>query len=243
MYYIKQIKNALIKYEVTFDEKELHALKYKIIYDCGEIKHFSYENTRCNHNPMSWHMKNFSEDFVRVQEYNDFYSSPEKVYHYSYDLYEDTPLTKLIDRLLGGDTSVIALLENQQPIENENTPEANLHAREEELRAKISELLTVSTTNISTWELENLKNQLDEFQINYKLNENRKSDSSYYQQVLELITMEEIRRIDSEKIEKANILLMEAEKLIGEVRPFFEDTAKDQITVTGYQKVISKIFN
>ena len=55
--------------------------------------------------------------------------------------------------------------------------------------------------------------------------------------------MEEIRRIDSEKIEKANTLLMEAEKLIGEVRPFFEDTAKDQITVTGYQKVISKIFN
>lgn len=243
MYYIKQIEDAFIKYEVKFDDNELRTIKYKIIYNCGEVKHFSYEDSRCRHNPMSWHIKNFSQDFVRVQEYNDFYSSPEDIYRYSYDLYEDTPLSKLVDRLRNGDTSVIGLLESRQEIEHEFSPTDNLRVKEEELRTKISEVLTVNTTDINTWELEKLKKQLDEFQINHKLNENRESESSYYQQVLDLITMEEVCRIDNENIEKANSLLMEAEKLIGGVKPFFENSKKEQIAPTGYQKVISKIFN
>lgn len=243
MNYIKQTEDAFIKYEVSFDEQELRALKLKIVYACGEIKHFSYESARCKHNLSSYYLKNFSEDFVRVQEYNDFYSSPEDIYRYTYDLYNDTPLSRLIEQLLGGDTSVIALLENPQVAENESSPQANLCAKEEELRTKINELLTTNTTDISTWQLEKLKNQLDEFQTNHKLNQDRKSDSSYYEAVLGLITMEEISRIDSQKVQKANALLLEAEQLISEVKPFFEDTNKNQITTTRYQKVISKIFN
>lgn len=243
MYYIKQTEDAFIKYEVSFDEQELRALKHKIVYACGEIKHFSYESARCKHNLSSYYLKNFSEDFVRVQEYNDFYSSPEDIYRYTYDLYNDTPLSRLIEQLLRGDTSVISQLENQEGVNQGNLAEASLQEKESDLRTKISEIFTTSTTEISTWELEKLKRQLDEFQINHKLNENRESESSYYQQVLDLITMKEVSRIDSEKIEKANSLLMEVEKLISEVKPFFEDTKKEQITTTGYQKVMSKIFN
>lgn len=235
MIYITSDGNEIIKYEITIDEKKLNNLKYKIIGECGHITRYLYEDTRCQHCEFSYtYVRNFSKDFVRGREYNDFYSFPEDVFRYQYDLYEDTPLTLLINRLLEGDSSVISLLEHP---EKENL----LPGDSSQLPEEFKNLLNQEIDTISPWKLQQLSKKLEEYQTNQKLNQDRKSDIEYYPEVLKCITKTEVLRMRQDALQQIYSLLDTVDSLIQEVKPFFEDAKETQMALPGYQKVLKVI--
>lgn len=113
MYYIEQQNDEVVKYEVVIDEDKLKNIKYQVIGNCGEVKHYRYKNDRCRHNHYDYyHIRNYDETFIKRRDLNDFYGTVIEISEYQYDEYSDTTLVTLIDRLLDGDMSAIAEIKN-----------------------------------------------------------------------------------------------------------------------------------
>lgn len=210
MYYIEQIDNQLIKYEVELDVEKLKELKKQIINDCGRIEHKSYDGTSDSSEFDYLHVANYSKKKIGCHEPNDdlFYSSQD-IYHFDYDYYHDTELVSIIDKLLNGETNVIFNLMykivGQQPLEY-------LEQLEQEVKNKIVELNKEMTTADNMVivkiadRIKNLSSQLKEIEKNKELNKNRKSDLEYYSDVLECVKLEEVARIEVSTIEEYNTL-------------------------------------
>ncbi len=84
-------------------------------------------------------------------------------------------------------------------------------------------VLNTDISEIDTWKLEKLKNELKEYQLNKKLNENQKSNFEYYLKVLSYIKFNEVSRCKIEQITKIN-------KLVKQIEQFFEGTVKILVT-------------
>lgn len=113
MIYLKKEKDKILKYDVNFDEGELEKLRIEIINNCSIITHQEYDATKeptdC-HNHLK--IRNYQKREVRLIEYNDFYSSPEMLYHFSYDEYHFPLLAVLLEDLISGQNeSVYKILE------------------------------------------------------------------------------------------------------------------------------------
>lgn len=237
MYYIEQQNDELVKYEVTIDEKELEKVKYEVISNCGKIKHYRYKNDRCMHDHYdNYHIRNYQSYYIERRDLNDFYSTTVEIYEYDYDEYSDTTLVTLIDRLLAGDMSTI--LELRNPKEEEKKPDKG-----SELQKKLEKMLSLDMKDINTYQLEKIKKELEEYQINEKLNRDRKSDLEYYPQVLACIEIKEVSRMNIDKLQEIENLMIEIESLKNEVKPFFQKAKSKNVTTDQYQKVISKIYS
>lgn len=85
-------------------------------------------------------------------------------------------------------------------------------------------VLNTDISEIDTWKLKKLKNELKEYQLNKKLNENQKSNFEYYLKVLSYIKFNEVSRCKIEQIAKIN-------KLVKQIEQFFEGTVKILVTI------------
>lgn len=199
MYYIEQVDDELVKYEVKIDQKKLESLKKKIIEECDEIIHKSYDST---YGPEQWddidHIRNYSKTFIGITEsHDDLYYPSVNIYHYQYDEYKDTKLVNIINRLINGDTTTIVEL---------NNPNLKTKSNEDRLNKEIQKILSKNAKDINIDELDKLKNKLKEFQQSKKLNKGRKSDLEYYPEVLKCITLKEVSRIGIETLKELNCL-------------------------------------
>lgn len=106
----------------------------------------------------------------------------------------------------------------------------------------MGKILSLDTREINTYQLEKIKNEIEEYQTNEKLNRDRKLDLEYYEQVLSCIDMKEVNRMRIDPLIKVNELMKQTRDLINEMKPFFEETNEKNIWTAGYQKVIQKIY-
>lgn len=234
MYYIERQNDELVKYEVVIDQKELEKIKYKVIRNCGKINHRVHISDYGLPRELSRdHIANYSYEKIGVQEY---FEETRDVYQYEYDEYSDTTLVTLIDRLLDGDMSAIAEIKN--PKNEERKPDNG-----DELQKKLEKVLSLDTKEISTYQLEKIKNEIVEYQTNEKLNRDRKSDLEYYEPVLSCIDMKEVNRMRIDSLIKVDELMNQTRDLINEMKPFFEETNEKNIWADEYQKVIQKIYH
>lgn len=234
MYYIEQQNDELVKYEIQINKKKLEKIKYEVIENCGEITHHSFQSDYAPRDLDFNHIFNYSYTYVGTKEY---FEETRDVYQYEYDEYSDTRLVTLIDQILKGDLSIIPELNNPRKQDNQKDNTG------ENIKKKLKQLLSLDTKEISTWQLEKIKQELKEYQTNQKLNSDRKSDIEYYPQVLSCIKITEISRMSIDKIQKIDCLMEEIELLKEEMKPFFEKTISKNVTTDEYQKVISKIYS
>lgn len=101
---------------------------------------------------------------------------------------------------------------------------------------------SIEAKDISAWQLEQLRKELEEYQTEKRLNNDRQSDLKYYAQVLSCIHMKEVRRMKLDDIIQANNLMEKANDLLNQVHPFFEENEQQNICVTQYHNIIQKIY-
>lgn len=199
MYYIEQIEDELVKYEVKLDQEQLKNIKIEIINNCSEIIHIKEIGNRpTNEINDTLHIREFKRKFLYTKEYNDFYMPDEDIYEFDYYEYKDTTLVNLINRLLSGNTNVILNLKN--PKENNQ-----LNNKTQEIEENTKKLLS-NIDKVNPQQLEELKTQLEKYLEYKELNSDRKSDLDYYPEVLDCITLEERDRIKIETLEQFNHL-------------------------------------
>lgn len=238
MYYIEQVEDEYVKYEIYFNEIDLKILRDRIIENCGEIIHRCYFGTVDNYKVVNKydiaHIKRYKEKYVR-------YSSKHgSIYVYSYDQYLDTRLSELIDLLLAGDSSVIFEIKN--PIVKKMRKTEKLRNPEK----RLNRLLTKEKiSEKEACKLKELKQELKDYKNYQKLNKNRETDLKYYPLVLASINMKEVGRISADKVmnfqnlkQQANSLMEKENGIVEELSPFFIGTNQEDILSLGLKKVL-----
>ena len=109
MYYFKVKEDVIEKYQVIYDREKLTALNDRIIDECGELKHREHETEDLMSAAVSKHVKNYKSTRIMNKEYD---TETRPVYHISYDEYVPPTLSRLIDRLLDGDASIVGEILN-----------------------------------------------------------------------------------------------------------------------------------
>ncbi len=229
MYYIEYIGEEFVKYEVSLEEKKLEELRDKIIRNCGEIVPHCYQGTKSQVNPYDLvHISNYNEKFIRWYQPNDFYSSAEKIYEFSYEEYKDTKLSLLIDSLLKGDVSAITEIKNLK-----------LERRKVSLKnpkKDLSKLLSLPADKIDTKKMEKLKKELENYQYYRELNKNQKSEREYSPLVFACINMTEIERYSISKVMEYQTLMQHANNILEELKLFFIGTNHEDILTHDLKK-------
>ena len=235
MYYIERQNDELVKYEVKIDTTELKKIRHKIISECGEITHRSYDDTKYPNIHDYTHIRNYRQKKIGRTDPKDFFSSAEDIYHFEYDEYKDTKLVTLINRLLNGETSVITELKNPTSEVKDDKKKVLLSKIKE-----VQEALQMASNSIIMKEkikiLESYLKQLKELEENQLLNQNRKSDLEYYPQVLEYIILMEVSRMPLNRLEQFNSLFEELEI-------FFTDAKEKNINPKINKELYKRITN
>lgn len=185
-------KNSFFKYEVIIDRKGLEKLKYKIINEYSIIEHIEKDDTfTCNMSVNDFlRRRNFREKEIGVREYNDFYSIPETLYHYSYDYYHFPYLIELIDEILEYKIDCLSDIYNID-YDKEFVP---LDKRVEKLNNEINSLNNSDYKKID--KLNELKNLLEQI----KLNKNQKNVYKAYELVRKYIKFRLVDSIDKSQV-------------------------------------------
>lgn len=221
MYYIEQVKDEFVKYEVILDKEGLDQLKYKILQECGEIIPHDYEQSYCNHSGMDIHIRDYSCEYVRTEDSKNTCMPDIKIYRYRYNQYLDTRLICLIEELVNGNTMVITELKN--PVVKES--EILIKNPTDELKELVFE------DDIDTYKLGELKQELEVYKKYKKLNQNRKLELEFYPQVFRYIKFKEVERISTEKVMEYQTLMAKANGILEELNPFFEGTSEDILSL------------
>lgn len=211
MYYIEEEKDELVKYEVELNIEELERLENEIINNCCEITHYDYKSET---NPLFTEdvlVLNYKSTYLGVREYNDFLAPYADVYRYEYDEYKIPDLAKIVKKLLSGDVDSILELENTP--KNSNIIKTIDLQIEEKINLISSMISKKDEIDFYRLEEENvLLKQLYEYK---KLNQDRKSEVEYYEQVKSCIKFKEVSRLKKEILE--------------EIKTFFENTTQHSI--------------
>ena len=129
MLYFKKEEDGVHKYEVSFDKNEVSLLLEEVKSKCSTIKHFEYDEVQLpglleriysQKQNDDGEIRFFNKKIVGYREYNDFYSSVEDVYHYSYYEYTYSPLVSIINGLLNDSSIVIDKIFNPENIHRFN---------------------------------------------------------------------------------------------------------------------------
>lgn len=210
MYYITKENDQLIKHEINLDEEKLKEIMKMVILECGELKHIKYESTiEPNYYNFDYRVINYSS--VKLKEI-DHFEYIDNIYLIEYDEYQDTRLSILIRKLLSGDIKVIDELKNPVVLKKDDTLKKSL-------QDKIKSILAKDIEDINLYEIDNLKEEIKNYQQHEKMNKDRKSDLKYYEQVLKCIKETYVNVLDIKVLEswiKQNNLIKE----------FYSDTDK-----------------
>lgn len=195
MYYYKKEGKNIIKYEVIIDKEKLTKLRYEIIQKCSHIKHIKDIETRGmvsfrTNKTILDHVRNYSEKYVGIREYNDFYSMPEDEYLVEYDYYTHPPLIQLIDDLLNGNTNSIEKIKKYK--EKIQDKEKNILEEQQEIIKKLSKEEN-RKQNIRL--LNENQEKLLEYYKEKELNKNQVSAEGYKNKVLDCIKIQEKEQI------------------------------------------------
>ena len=186
-------KNSFLKYEVIVDKEELEKLKYKIINEYSIIEHIEKDDT-FGFRDLSVYAylrrRNYSEIKIGVREYNDFYSMPETLYHYSYDYYHFPYLIELIDKILEDENDYLSDIYNI----NYNKELVSLDKKVEKLNSEIDNLDNSNYKKID--KLNELKNLLEQI----KLNKDQKNVYKAYELVRKHIKFRLVDSIDKSQV-------------------------------------------
>lgn len=186
-------KNRFFKYEVIIDREGLEELKYKIIDEYSIIEHIEKDDT-FGFRDLSIYAylrrRNYSEIKIGVREYNDFYSMPETLYHYSYDYYHFPYLIELIDEILEDKIDCLSDIYNIN-YDKELVP---LDKRVEKLNNEINSLNNSDYKKIE--KLNELKNLLEQI----KLNKNQKNVYKAYELIRKHIKFRLVDSIDKSQV-------------------------------------------
>lgn len=201
MIYINQEKDELVKYEVEIDIEKLKELKIEIINNCAEIKHRFYEDSKFPNYHDLLHIRNYNFEFIKTEYFNNTRTLPQNIYKFEYDEYIDPILVTIIDKLLSGDTTAIKKLDN--PKENKKCHDKPEFASQFQL---LEHLLSIETKKERIEELQTLKRNFEKIQESYeldeKLNLDRKPILEYYKKVKECIAFTEISRVNIVELEE-----------------------------------------
>lgn len=189
---IVEDKDSFFKYEVLVDKEELDKLKYKIINEYSIIEYVEKDDTfTCNISVNDFlRRRNFREKEIGVREYNDFYSMPETLYHYSYDYYHFPYLIDLIDKILEDENDYLSDIYNIN-YDKELVP---LNKKVEKLNNEIDSLDNSDCKKMD--KLNELKNLLEQIQ----LNKNQKNVYKAYDLVRKYIKFKLIDSIDKKQV-------------------------------------------
>lgn len=186
-------KNRFFKYEVIIDREGLEELKYKIINEYSIIEHIEKDDT-FGFRDLSIYgylrRRNYREKKIGVREYNDFYSMPETLYHYSYDYYLFPYLIDLIDKVLEDKIDCLSDIYNI----NYSKELVPLDKRVEKINKEIDNLDNSNYKKIDR--LNELKNLLEQI----KLNKNQKNVYKAYELVRKHIKFRLIDSIDKKQV-------------------------------------------
>ncbi len=189
---IVEDKDSFFKYEVIVDKEELEKLKYKIINEYSIIEHIEKDDTlTCNISVDDFlRRRNFREKKIGIREYNDFYSMPETLYHYSYDYYHFPYLIDLIDKILEDKNDYLSDVYSI----NYNKELVPLNKRVEKLNNEIDSLDNSDYKKMD--KLSELKKILEQIQ----LNKNQKNVYKAYDLVRKYIKFKLIDSIDKKQV-------------------------------------------
>ena len=134
--------------------------------------------------------RNYSEINIGVREYNDFYSMPETLYHYSYDYYHFPYLIDLIDKVLEDKIDCLSDIYNI----NYSKELVPLDKRVEKINKEIDNLDNSNYKKIDR--LNELKNLLEQI----KLNKNQKNVYKAYELVRKHIKFRLVDSIDKSQV-------------------------------------------
>ena len=195
MYYIEEQELVVIKYEVKLDAERLINLREKIVNNCSKIIHHKYQcESESDFNIQeSVNVKNYRSR--KVEEPNDYFEP----YEIEYDEYMPTPLAENIDKLLNGDAQIISQLKTYQPSYH---PIIQLRYYEKELKDSLIEDLENPLEKIEINALKQRINSLEALKQNIEININQVSESTYYDDVMQCITLVEVDRIDKDTIRR-----------------------------------------
>lgn len=194
MYFFKQEKDYIVKYEITLNKEELESLKLEIINKCSHITHKHYKTT----NTPDWlfdyiHIRNYNEKKIGEIVYDDFYYTRiEDEYEVDYNYYEDPILIKYIDLLIQGDTNVIEQIKNFK-IKEKNKEEILLK-KEQRILKSINNLSTKNISNKIS-DLKQIQEELLKYKEEKELNKNQVSPELYKDKVLSCINYKEIDKL------------------------------------------------
>ena len=212
MYYYKKEGKNIIKYDVIIDKEKLTKLRYEIIERCSHIKHVKDIETRGmvsfrTNKTILDHIRNYSEKYVGIREYNDFYSIPEDEYLVEYDYYKHPHLIQLIDDLLNGNTnSIEKITKYKEEIEDH---EKDILEEQQEILKKLN-----SMTEINKQKQIDLLNKNQEKLLEYckekELNKNQVSSNEYKNRVLSCITLNQKEIISYKMVLKVMKFLIDS---------------------------------
>ena len=192
MYFFKQEKDYIVKYEITLNNEELESLKLEIINKCSYITHKHYKITETLNYFDYMHIRNYNEKYLGRFESNDFYEPFKSCYEVDYDYYEEPIIVKYIDNLIKGDTNAIEQIKNFK-IKEKNKEEILLK-KEQKILKSINNLSTKNISNKIS-DLKQIQEELLKYKEEKELNKNQVSPELYKDKLLGCINYKEIDKL------------------------------------------------
>lgn len=199
MYYIEETDNELVKYEVKLDTERLKKLRKKIVDNLSVIKHKDYETDGV---PFpSFFTDNDVRNYkaTKTGEWKEYFEENRPIYRIKYDIYQHPKLADYIDMILEGNINgLIKLLAHKDSYLKEDK---EYREALEDLNIEFEQELTKSPRNIDninkiTIKIKRLRNKEN------KERKKREIEMSYYNEVMNCLTLTEVDRIDKDVIRR-----------------------------------------
>lgn len=189
MFYFKKGDGVIEKYQVSFQKQLIIYLLEEIKFNCSRIVHVEYDEIYQKNVAQemigkhdltnNYYLKNIQMKKIGEREYNDFYSLPEDLYHYSYNIYYFPPIVKVINNLLNDNPSAIEKIFN--PIIQDNF---NYDEKINNLSKQID-----NTSNMDFNKKYDLLKKLKDLINEKELNSKQVNEKEYYDKLKSLIKL------------------------------------------------------
>lgn len=197
--------DAITKYEITFDEKELKELRDKIISSCSYVEHFEgvVSEKGIIHLEQDKTVINFKQgEKVGEKEYFDS-ADVDRFYNCSYDKLTISNLVSITDKLLFNDVSVIPLLES---LFSDSYKGIETKKLKEELMQLSTKIDLIDNSNAE--EKINAINEYNRLLIKYnQYYDIEKNEKQYIDEMKALVKVEVIDVLETADIEALNRLI------------------------------------
>lgn len=199
----------ILKYRVTTDLPKLLELMQEIKDTCSKVTHITGTSDYLPRKPVKGEMRNFHKTEVGEKEY---FEETRTLYQFEYDLYEDSYLVELIEKLINTDTCNSTLIE-LYTVSSEASIESQLDEIDEKLRINAEEL-----QNGNPFDTKARAKNLNEIKrlLNQKNKTQEKTlEEGYIDRIKDLLVFTFLDEMD--------------EKSISKINDFFEKNISDEV--------------